>query len=102
MSVERVSVGNASIADVLDRVLDKGIVIDAWIVVAASIATYLKKWGDLAQASTLADPARATTSPAHRELLKAARHRAAVAVNGPRDARPSSRTAIACRGRGAS
>jgi hypothetical protein len=56
MSVERVS-GGASLIDVLDRVLDKGIVIDAWVrislvgidlitvearVVVASIDTYLK------------------------------------------------------------
>ena len=56
MGVERVS-GGSSLIDVLDRVLDKGIVIDAWVrislvgidlitvearVVVASIDTYLK------------------------------------------------------------
>ena len=56
MPVER-SVGGTSLIDVLDRVLDKGIVIDAWVrvslvgidlitvearVVVASIDTYLK------------------------------------------------------------
>ena len=56
MPVER-SVGGTSLVDVLDRVLDKGIVIDAWVrvslvgidlitvearVVVASIDTYLK------------------------------------------------------------
>jgi gas vesicle structural protein len=56
MAVERIS-GGASLIDVLDRVLDKGIVIDAWVrislvgidlitvearVVVASIDTYLK------------------------------------------------------------
>jgi gas vesicle structural protein len=56
MPVERVS-GGSSLIDVLDRVLDKGIVIDAWVrislvgidlitvearVVVASIDTYLK------------------------------------------------------------
>jgi gas vesicle structural protein len=56
MAVERVS-GGSSLIDVLDRVLDKGIVIDAWVrislvgidlitvearVVVASIDTYLK------------------------------------------------------------
>ena len=56
MAVERAS-GGASLIDVLDRVLDKGIVIDAWVrvslvgidlitvearVVVASIETYLK------------------------------------------------------------
>ena len=56
MPVER-SVGGTSLIDVLDRVLDKGIVIDAWVrvslvgidlitvearIVVASIDTYLK------------------------------------------------------------
>ena len=56
MAVERVA-GRSSLIDVLDRVLDKGIVIDAWVrislvgidlitvearVVVASIDTYLK------------------------------------------------------------
>ena len=56
MAVERISSGS-SLIDVLDRVLDKGIVIDAWVrislvgidlitvearVVVASIDTYLK------------------------------------------------------------
>src|SRR5712664_2425059 len=56
MSIERASGGSSPI-DVLDRVLDKGIVIDAWVrlslvgidlitvearVVVASIATYLQ------------------------------------------------------------
>jgi hypothetical protein len=56
MAVERAS-GGSSLIDVLDRVLDKGIVIDAWVrislvgidlvtvearVVVASIDTYLK------------------------------------------------------------
>jgi gas vesicle structural protein len=56
MAVERVS-GGSSLIDVLDRVLDKGIVIDAWArislvgidlitaearIVVASIDTYLK------------------------------------------------------------
>jgi hypothetical protein len=56
MAVER-TVGGTSLIDVLDRVLDKGIVIDAWVrvslvgidlitvearVVVASIDTYLK------------------------------------------------------------
>ena len=56
MAVERVS-GGSSLIDVLDRILDKGIVIDAWVrislvgidlitvearVVVASIDTYLR------------------------------------------------------------
>src|ERR1043166_236682 len=106
MSIERVAGGNASMADVLDRVLDKGIVIDAWIrislvgldlitvetrAVVASIATYREKWGELAQASTLPNSARATMRSARLKLLEAARQRAAVAVEGSRGARPSSR-----------
>lgn len=56
MAVERLS-GGSSLIDVLDRILDKGIVIDAWVrislvgidlitvearIVVASIDTYLK------------------------------------------------------------
>lgn len=56
MAVERIS-GGSSLIDVLDRILDKGIVIDAWVrislvgidlitvearIVVASIDTYLK------------------------------------------------------------
>src|SRR3954468_18371989 len=63
MPVERASVGS-SIIDVLDRVLDKGIVIDAWVrvsvigidlitvearVTVASIETYLRYADLLAQ-----------------------------------------------------
>ncbi len=58
MAIERAATGS-SLIDVLDRVLDKGIVIDAWIrvslvgidlitidarVVVASIATYRQSW----------------------------------------------------------
>lgn len=57
MPVERAAPGGTSLIDVLDRVLDKGIVIDAWVrvslvgidlitvearIVVASIDTYLK------------------------------------------------------------
>jgi gas vesicle structural protein len=31
MALERVTSGTTSVSDVLDRVLDKGIVIDAWV-----------------------------------------------------------------------
>jgi hypothetical protein len=63
MTLERTA-GTSNIIDILDRVLDKGVVIDAWVrvsvvgievvtvearVVVASIATYL------AHAETLAD-----------------------------------------------
>lgn len=67
MAVERAP-GGASLIDVLDRVLDKGIVIDAWVrvslvgidlitvearVVVASIDTYLK-YSELVSAAEMA------------------------------------------------
>lgn len=71
MPVERAS-GGSSLIDVLDRVLDKGIVIDAWVrvslvgidlltvearVVVASIDTYMKYAEAVGQVSTVARPA---------------------------------------------
>jgi hypothetical protein len=71
MSVERAH-GSASLIDVLDRVLDKGIVIDAWVgvslvgidlitvearVVVASIDTYLKYSGAVVQVAPVSRPA---------------------------------------------
>jgi len=71
MPVERASGGN-SLIDVLDRVLDKGIVIDAWVrvslvgidlitvearVVVASIDTYLKYSEAVGQVAPTAKPA---------------------------------------------
>jgi gas vesicle structural protein len=68
MPVERAS-GGTSLIDVLDRVLDKGIVIDAWVrvslvgidlitvearVVVASIDTYLKYSEAVGQSSPVA------------------------------------------------
>ena len=68
MPVERAS-GGTSLIDVLDRVLDKGIVIDAWVrvslvgidlitvearVVVASIDTYLKYSEVVGQSPTVA------------------------------------------------
>ena len=70
MPVERAA-GGTSLIDVLDRVLDKGIVIDAWVrvslvgidlltvearVVVASIDTYLKYSETLATATTASRP----------------------------------------------
>jgi gas vesicle structural protein len=66
MPVERAAPSGTSLIDVLDRVLDKGIVIDAWVrvslvgidlitvearVVVASIDTYLKYSEAVAQTS---------------------------------------------------
>jgi hypothetical protein len=70
MPVERAS-GGTSLVDVLDRVLDKGIVIDAWVrvslvgidlitvearVVVASIDTYLKYAEAVGQVATASRP----------------------------------------------
>lgn len=71
MAVERTTSGS-SLIDVLDRVLDKGIVIDAWVrvslvgidlitvearVVVASIDTYLKYSEAVGAAATASRPA---------------------------------------------
>ena len=78
MPVERAA-GGTSLVDVLDRVLDKGIVIDAWVrvslvgidlitvearVVVASIDTYLKYAEAVGQVSTSARPALEAATPA--------------------------------------
>jgi gas vesicle structural protein len=70
MAVER-SAGGTSLIDVLDRVLDKGIVIDAWVrvslvgidlitvearVVVASIDTYLKYSEAVGQVAPVSRP----------------------------------------------
>ena len=74
MSINRTP-GQASLIDVLDRVLDKGIVIDAWVrlslvgidlitvearIVVASIETYLHHSHALGAARTAARPALET------------------------------------------
>ena len=71
MPVERAA-GGTSLIDVLDRVLDKGIVIDAWVrvslvgidlitvearIVVASIDTYLKYSEAVSQVATVSKPA---------------------------------------------
>jgi gas vesicle structural protein len=73
MAVERAP-GGTSLIDVLDRVLDKGIVIDAWVrvslvgidlitvearVVVASIDTYLKYSEAVGQVAPISRPAAA-------------------------------------------
>jgi hypothetical protein len=74
MPVER-STGGSSLIDVLDRVLDKGIVIDAWVrvslvgidlitvearVVVASIDTYLKYSEAVGSVGSVSKPALAS------------------------------------------
>lgn len=87
MAVERTP-GGTSLIDVLDRVLDKGIVIDAWVrvslvgidlitvearVVVASIDTYLKYSEAVGQTGPISRPtlveAPATLSATRDELL---------------------------------
>ena len=78
MPVERAA-GGTSLVDVLDRVLDKGIVIDAWVrvslvgidlitvearVVVASIDTYLKYAEAVGQVSTVSRPSLEPAVPA--------------------------------------
>ena len=82
MPVERAS-GGTSLIDVLDRVLDKGIVIDAWVrvslvgidlitvearVVVASIDTYLKYSEAVGQAATVSAP-KAIDAKTHEAVL---------------------------------
>jgi gas vesicle structural protein len=82
MPVERMS-GGTSLIDVLDRVLDKGIVIDAWVrvslvgidlitvearIVVASIDTYLKYSEAIGQSVPTARPA-AIDSKAHEAVI---------------------------------
>jgi hypothetical protein len=77
MPVERAA-GGTSLVDVLDRVLDKGIVIDAWVrvslvgidlitvearVVVASIDTYLKYAEAVGQVSTVSRPVIEAPAP---------------------------------------
>lgn len=83
MPVERAP-GGASLIDVLDRVLDKGIVIDAWVrvslvgidlitvearIVVASIDTYLKYSEAVGQVLPVARPAPALEGKAYEEVV---------------------------------
>src|SRR5215217_4611020 len=80
MPVERAA-GGTSLVDVLDRVLDKGIVIDAWVrvslvgidlitvearVVVASIDTYLKYSEAVGQVGSVSRPPELT---AHQNVI---------------------------------
>jgi len=82
MPVERAA-GGTSLIDVLDRVLDKGIVIDAWLrvslvgidlltvearVVVASIETYLRYSEAVGQIPAVAKPALAPESLSYEQL----------------------------------
>jgi len=71
MAVEK-AMGSTSLAEVIDRILDKGIVVDAWVrlsvvgieilslearVVVASVETYLKYAEAIGLTATAASPA---------------------------------------------
>ena len=100
MAVERAA-GGTSLIDVLDRVLDKGIVIDAWVrvslvgidlitvearVVVASIDTYLKYSEAVGQVAPISRPA--PELPSHQDLVgKNAALRAELAVATRKNAR---------------
>jgi hypothetical protein len=104
MPVERAA-GGSSLVDVLDRVLDKGIVIDAWVrvslvgidlitvearVVVASIDTYLKYAEAVGQVATASRPALEAAPEAlatEAELL--ARERVPRATPAPKRRRPT-------------
>jgi hypothetical protein len=108
MPVER-SVGGTSLIDVLDRVLDKGIVIDAWVrvslvgidlitvearVVVASIDTYLKYSEAVGQVAPVSKPAPAVEPPRsqQRVLAENAALRAQLAASGPKAGRRRTRS----------
>ena len=101
MAVERTT-GGTSLIDVLDRVLDKGIVIDAWVrvslvgidlitvearVVVASIDTYLKYSESMAQVSPVSRPAAVASQEA--VLAENAALRAQLAATPSRSGRPA-------------
>jgi hypothetical protein len=69
MTVERLSISSPSYTDVIDRVLDKGIVVEAWMrmsvagidlmtveahFIVASLETYFQYWPNMDGSSSLA------------------------------------------------
>lgn len=111
MPVERTS-GGTSLIDVLDRVLDKGIVIDAWVrvslvgidlitvearVVVASIDTYLKYSEAVGTVSPIAKAPQVDVATHDALVAENAALRARLTAGGldaaapPRAARPAAR-----------
>ena len=99
MPVERTT-GGTSLIDVLDRVLDKGIVIDAWVrvslvgidlitvearVVVASIDTYLKYSEAVGQVPTVSRPALEAPRQTEELLAENAALRAQLAATAVRE-----------------
>jgi hypothetical protein len=112
MPIERTT-GGTSLIDVLDRVLDKGIVIDAWVrvslvgidlitvearVVVASIDTYLKYSESMAQVAPISRPAAVASQEAVLAENAALRAQLAAIPSGP-TRRGAARRAPARRGR---
>ena len=114
MAVERAA-GGTSLIDVLDRVLDKGIVIDAWVrvslvgidlitvearVVVASIDTYLKYSEAVGQVSPVSRPQQAELT-AHQNVIaeNAALRAELAATKGTRELAPTKRTRAGTRRR---
>ena len=94
MAVERAA-GGTSLIDVLDRVLDKGIVIDAWVrvslvgidlitvearVVVASIDTYLKYSEAVGQVAPVSRPQAELAAQSERVLAENVALRAELAA----------------------
>jgi hypothetical protein len=106
MPVERAS-GGTSLIDVLDRVLDKGIVIDAWVrvslvgidlltvearVVVASIDTYIKYSEAVGSVPTVSRPAALEgVRPTEELLAENAALRAQLAASVAREELPARR-----------
>ena len=92
MPVERAA-GGTSLIDVLDRVLDKGIVIDALTVearvVVASIDTYLKYSEAVGQAGTVSRPVE--TKPYEEVVAENAALRAQLGTGAPARRAPAAR-----------
>lgn len=97
MALNRETAGSTTLIDVLDRILDKGMVIDAWIrvslggldllmvearIVIASIETYLDRADALAESIAVAAPPATTptqqvNSDKHSDIPARTRARAA-------------------------
>ena len=105
MPVERAS-GGTSLIDVLDRVLDKGIVIDAWVrvslvgidlltvearIVVASIDTYIKYSEAVGQVPSVSRPAALESRTSEELLAENASLRAQLAVATSREEVPARR-----------
>ena len=105
MPVERAS-GGTSLIDVLDRVLDKGIVIDAWVrvslvgidlltvearVVVASIDTYLKYSEAVSQVPSVSRPSALEARTSEDLLAENASLRAQLAASISREHVPARR-----------